>query len=452
MNLKLEIEFSKAGLLQEVDVLKKQIDDMRPLPEDIEGRVMQKLRLDWNYHSNAIEGNRLSYGETVALIMEGITAGGKPLKDSFDILGHNEAIDFILSLVKGKRSISEIDIRSLHELVLGKPYDVKTETPDGVKTTKRIALGEYKKLPNHVKTSTGEIHYYSTPEETPAKMQELIEWFREVSEDSGVHPVIIAALFHHKFVAIHPFDDGNGRLSRILMNLILIQSGFPPVVIKTDDRQNYYSLLSRADNGDFWPFIGYIIRRLESSLQLFLKAALGGDINEDEDIDKEIALFKIELKNKVEVREKKSYDIVLKIIKTEIYPLFRKITIKANEFDEFFESAEKFIVVEIPQDKNGSDYRKIPFNSLEFDIELPIINSNYISYKCNFYEFKNLKNLHGISITWKINFDKYNYTIIDSSDKQVLSKYYDNSLSGAEKQRIIKYFINELKSAIKTLL
>ena len=85
MNLKLEIEFSKADLLHEVDALKKQIDDMRPLPDDVEGRVMQKLRLDWNYHSNAIEGNRLSYGETVAFLMEGITAKGKPLKDHLDI-------------------------------------------------------------------------------------------------------------------------------------------------------------------------------------------------------------------------------------------------------------------------------------------------------------------------------------------------------------------------------
>src|SRR5580698_3981576 len=232
MNLKLEIEFSKAELLQEVDALKKQIDDMRPLPEDVEGRVMQKLRLDWNYHSNAIEGNRLTYGETIALIMEGITAGGKPLKDSLDILGHNEAIDFILSIVKEKRRISETDIRNLHKLILGKPYDVKAQTPNGLPTTKRITLGEYKRLPNHVKTGTDEIHYYSSPEETPAKMQELMEWYSEASTNNDIHPIIVSALFHHKLVAIHPFDDGNGRLSRILMNLILMQKGYPPVVIK----------------------------------------------------------------------------------------------------------------------------------------------------------------------------------------------------------------------------
>src|ERR1700753_3928959 len=110
MNLKLETEFSKAEILQEVDLLKKQIDDARPLPTDIEGRVMQKLRLDWNYNSNAIEGNKLDYGETVAFLMTGITAKGKPLKDHLDIRGHNEAINFLLSIIKETRPISEADI------------------------------------------------------------------------------------------------------------------------------------------------------------------------------------------------------------------------------------------------------------------------------------------------------------------------------------------------------
>jgi len=275
MNLKLEIEFSKADLLQEVDAQKKQIDDMRPLPEDVEGRVMQKLRLDWNYHSNAIEGNRLSYGETVAFLMEGITAKGKPLKDYLDIRGHNEAINFLLSIVKESRPITEVEIRSLHKIILVEPYDTAATTPEGLKTTKRVSLGEYKTSANHVKTATGEMHYYATPEETPAKMQELIEWYREASQNSDIHPAVLAALFHHKFVAINPFDDGNGRLSRILMNLILMQKGYPPVVIKMDDRQNYYALLSRADNSDSWPLVECIVDCLNSSLNLYLKAAKG---------------------------------------------------------------------------------------------------------------------------------------------------------------------------------
>src|ERR1700761_4378097 len=148
MNLKLETEFSKAEILQEVDTLKKQIDDMRPLPPDVEGRVMQKLRLDWNYHSNAIEGNRLNYGETVAFLMEGITAKGKPLKDHLDIRGHNEAINFLLEIVKDTRPLSEADIRALHKMILVEPYKVPAQTAEGAATTKQITLGEYKTAPN----------------------------------------------------------------------------------------------------------------------------------------------------------------------------------------------------------------------------------------------------------------------------------------------------------------
>jgi Fic family protein len=270
MNLKLETEFSKAEILKEVDALKKQIDDMRPLPADVESRIMQNLRLGWNLHSNAIEGNELSYNEVKAFLTEGIVAEGKPLKDHLEIQGHDEAINFLLSIAKETRPMNEADIRSLHKMILVEPYDIKAQTADGLPTTKRITLGEYKTIPNHVKTTTGEIHYYSTPEETPAKMQELMGWYAETSANSGIHPVIIAALFHHKFVSIHPFDDGNGRLSRILMNLILMQKGFPPVVINLNDSQNYYSLLSMADNGDCWPFVEYISDCLKDSLQMFL--------------------------------------------------------------------------------------------------------------------------------------------------------------------------------------
>ena len=103
MNFEFEIEASKSNIVLEINSLKEKIENLRPLSQEVEGRVMQKLRLDWNYNSNAIEGNKLSYGETVAFLMTGITAKGKPLKDHLDIRGHNEAINFLLSLVKESR-------------------------------------------------------------------------------------------------------------------------------------------------------------------------------------------------------------------------------------------------------------------------------------------------------------------------------------------------------------
>lgn len=452
MNFKLETEFSKADILQEVDALKKQIDDMRPLPEDVEGRVMQKLRLDWNYHSNAIEGNRLSYGETVAFLMEGITAKGKPLKDHLDIRGHNEAINFLLSIVKETRPISEADIRNLHQMILVEPYDVKAQTTDGLPTTKRITLGEYKVLPNHVKTATGETHYYATPEETPSKMQELMEWYNVASKNKDIHPVVLAALFHHKFVAIHPFDDGNGRLSRILMNLILMQKGFPPVVIKMDDRQNYYSLLSRADNGDSWPFIEYIVDALIASLQLYLKAANGGDIDEDEDIDKEIALFKMDLQSRIDLTDNKSSSSVNEIINKEFRPLIQKVLNKSKEFDELFFTNSKFFRYRFYKNNNPTSLKE---NIIENKIEEMLPNStdyDKIEFHCYFKEFRQSNKIFTVEITLDILFETYKYVIYDFNANKVVERYYHESISSRETQKIILSFISSLKNKIERSL
>jgi len=450
MNLKLETEFSKADILQEVDALKKQIDDMRPLPEDVEGKVMQKLRLDWNYHSNAIEGNRLSYGETVAFLMEGITAKGKPLKDHLDIRGHNEAINFLLSIVKESRPISEVEIRALHKMILVEPYEVPAQTAEGISTTKRISIGEYKSSANHVKTATGETHYYATPEETPAKMQELMEWYTEVSDHAEIHPVVIAALFHHKFVSIHPFDDGNGRLSRILMNLILMQKGYPPVVIKMDERLNYYALLNRADNGDIWSFIEYISEQLLYSLQLYMKAATGFNINEKEDIDKEIALFKIELQEKTvkkKAREDK-YDVIFKII----IPFIEKLSAKIKTFDEFFELV--ILSIDEPYDdvSNPVNFLDIDNQNVKDDLKRLIIEHERIEILTLIIQFKNFKHPEYIlSVSEELSFFFWEnvYLIGDPGNSINIQKPYNEKLTESEQNFIIKTVIKNIRYWIK---
>ncbi|MCP4137449.1 MAG: hypothetical protein GY754_41160 [bacterium] len=188
-------ELSLDNIIQKIDGLKAEVEKLRPLAPDLEGRVMQKFRLHWNYHSNAIEGNTLTYGETTAFLMEGITAKGKPLKDYLDIRGHNEAIDYLLDTVKSDRDFTESDIRSLHKMILVEPYESEARTPDGKKTKKLIKLGVYKSSPNHVITGTGETHYYASPEETPIKMKELMEWYNSAKEDTDIHPLVLATVF-----------------------------------------------------------------------------------------------------------------------------------------------------------------------------------------------------------------------------------------------------------------
>jgi Fic family protein len=455
MNLKLELEFSKADIIKEVDALKKQVDALRPLPPDIEGRVMQKLRLDWNYHSNAIEGNRLSYGETVAFLMEGITAKGKPLKDHLDIRGHNEAINFLLEIVKDTRLITETDIRNLHKMILVEPYDSPAKTAEGLPTTKRITLGQYKTSPNHVKTATGETHYYATPEETPAKMQELMEWYEEVKQRPvDIHPIVIAAQFHHKFVEIHPFDDGNGRLSRILMNLILMRHDYPPVVVKMDNRQNYYALLSRADRGDSWPFVEYIAGLTKNSLQLYLKAANGGDIDEDEDIDKEIALFKIELENETHLQTKKSKDIINKIFTEEILGLYKRLSSKIDPISNSFFKSDVWLRFKYIKD-NVRDYDLKKYKEDLSEVIAYISNSTIeyieIEFDASYEEFKKADNAFTVASKLGLFFKPFKYDIL-INETFVLSKHYHEKLSEKDIQNIIKMYFIDLKNKIEIKL
>ena len=223
--------------LESIDRLKNELDALRPLPADVVERVEQKLRIESNYHSNAVEGNSLTLGETRSLILRGLTARGKPMRDHLDIEGHDRAVEI-------------------------------------------------------VETSTGETYYFTPPEQVKPAMTDLLDWYR-AQEAAGEHPVIIAATFHYRFVRIHPFDDGNGRMARLIMNLILIKHGYTVAIVQSEERARYLEELERADHTeDLAQFIEYIASCCTYALDLYLRAARGESIEDPEDIDREIELFK----------------------------------------------------------------------------------------------------------------------------------------------------------------
>lgn len=336
--------------IEEAILLKNELDSIRPLSKEQEEIIMQKFRLDWNYNSNNLEGNSLTYGETKALLLHGITAQGKPLKDHFEITGHDEAIKWIEDLVKGDFPLTENFIRELHTLLLKSPYEVKAITPDGHPTTRRIAVGQYKTAPNHVKTKTGRIFRFATPEETPAKMHDLISWYRSESGKPDVNPIILATEFHYHFIRIHPFDDGNGRTARIIMNFILMKFGYPPVIIKTEDKENYFSALQQADGGEIEPFINYIAQNLIRSLQIMISGAHGENIEEDDDALKELALLKARLKKE---KKTKSPALAYKTINTFIKdtkPFFEKTI---SEISDLFAESNTSIFINEKQYKQS---------------------------------------------------------------------------------------------------
>lgn len=319
--------------------LKAELDSLRPLTAEMEQRIMQKFRLDWNYHSSHIEGNQLTYGETKALILFGHTAQAKPLKDHLEMTGHDEAIKQIEEVIRQERPLTESFIRELHTLILKEPYERPAQTADGIPTVRRIAVGEYKTSPNHVLTRTGEMFYFASPEETAAKMAELMAWYNENVNKEGINAVLFATEFHYRFIRIHPFDDGNGRLARLLMNFILMLKGYPPAIIKTEDKDAYYNALQQADAGNLDFFFNYLCEQLIRSLEIMIKGAKGEDVDEDDDLDKKLALLKQKLDGVAddkEIRMAYNSDTIQYVYKSWLSKLLKGYVFTTQKFNELF--------------------------------------------------------------------------------------------------------------------
>ena len=322
-----------SNILETVDRLKDELDALRPLPPEVLARVEQKLRIESNYHSNAVEGNSLTLGETRSLILHGLTAHGKPIRDHLDIQGHDDAVKAIESAVKDEQGLNEVFIRNLHRALLKEPYEVEAVAPDGAPCKRLISIGDYKTMPNNVKTSTGEIYYFTPPEQVKPEMSDLLDWYR-AREAAGEHPVIVAATFHYRFVRIHPFDDGNGRMARLLMNLILIKHGYSVAIVQSDARARYLQELERADQSeDPTQFIEFVASCCTYALDLYLRAARGETIDDPEDIDQEIALFKRSV-----VKSPESADHI---------PLRQYVEAVAQPLLEYFESKIESITSEL---------------------------------------------------------------------------------------------------------
>lgn len=326
--------------------LKAELDSFRPLTSEMEQRIMQKFRLDWNYHSSHIEGNQLTYGETKALLLFGHTAQAKPLKDHVEMTGHNEAIKYIEEVIRQERPLTETFIRELHQLILKEPYEIDAETPDGKATKRMITIGAYKTVPNHVKTITGEMFYFANPEETPAKMNDLMDWYSENLNNISIHPILFATEFHYRFICIHPFDDGNGRLARLLMNFILMSKGYPPAIIKTEEKDAYFAALQQADAGQIDYFFNYICEQENKSLELMIKGAKGEDIEEPNDIDKKIAMLTKELEA-VDINNEVKYTFNKKVF-TDIFhgwlgELIMKSVSEIQKFNHLFTGTNHWI-------------------------------------------------------------------------------------------------------------
>ncbi len=285
------------GLLARIDALQEEIEALRPLEPNLLGRIDQRFRIDWNYHGNNIEGNSYDYGETKALLLHGLCAGGKPLRDSLELRGHNTAILSLHELAHSNTLLTENTILSIHKQIFGgDPYTV--EVTNGHVAGKTIVPGRYKQEANHIRTSTGEMFYFTEPRAVPLEIRELLEWYRREEAAGELHPVALAAILHYRFVRINPFDTGNDRVAGILMNHMLMKHGYPVVIVKAEERRsssgNDRSFALRQANGESLDsYVTYIASQEIPSQELWLRGARGASL---EDIDTEIALLKARIR------------------------------------------------------------------------------------------------------------------------------------------------------------
>lgn len=221
-------------------------------------RITEALEIEYTYDSNRIEGNTLTLNETELVVNKGITIAGKGMREHLEAINHKEAIDFVKDIVRNNVPVTESVLKDIHAIVL---HSIDKEN-----------AGRYRSVPVII---SGSRHIPPQPYLLGPMMEELFRWY-EQNKDT-MHPVVLAANMHEKFVSIHPFIDGNGRTARLVMNLILIQHGYPIANIKGDNDTclRYYQALEQASSGDNTAFVEFVEDVVTESMEHYLSILRG---------------------------------------------------------------------------------------------------------------------------------------------------------------------------------
>ena len=239
-----------SGLAERICELKATLDALRPLDAGTVEALDRWYDVELTYTSNALEGNTLTRSETAIVLEKGITVSGKPLKDHLEATGHRDALGYMRELARQREPVRETDVRNLHRLVLG-----------------HVSPQEAGKYSGHERTITGSSLVLPSPAEIPALMQSFVAWLAAAPET-----VETAFDAHERLVVIHPFSDGNGRTARLLMNLLLLRQGFPPLVILPEQRPTYHDRLEGVHAaGACEPYHEFLRECLAASLERTLK-------------------------------------------------------------------------------------------------------------------------------------------------------------------------------------
>lgn len=240
--------------LLHLEAKKKQLDSYKPLKNELIKNLEEWFRIELTYTSNAIEGNTLTRQETAMVVDEGLTVSGKSLTEHQEAINHAQAFDYIQILVSKKRQeLTATDIMDIHSIILNKIDDANK--------------GRYRNVAVRLK---GSETILPNPLKVPELMEEFIKWLQS---DNSDNPVKIAIDAHFKLVSIHPFVDGNGRTARLLLNLLLMQAGYPAAIIRKEDRNTYINSLEKAQTkNDLTVYYNLMLEAIDRSLDIYLEA------------------------------------------------------------------------------------------------------------------------------------------------------------------------------------
>ena len=432
--------------MNRIESLYKEWRSLQPLKEQDQNRLDQKFMLEFNYNSNHIEGNTLTYGQTEMLLMFGKVIEEANMKDLEEMKASNVGLKMVKeAAIDKEQPLTEYFIRTLHKILLREDYTLYRQLSDGTDTSYVVHAGQYKTRPNSVITATGEKFEYASPDETPALMTDLLQWYNQAEAEGAIAPLELASLFHYRYIRIHPFEDGNGRISRLIVNYILYRHGYPMIVVKSADKNKYLTALNRCDVAvgpipsdgahaelsQITPFVDYMRMCLERALIISIKAAKGENIEDADDWRKNLKLKYRDQINKPEATEER----VDKIIRKDFVELLLYVDSELSEFYSIFTSVQ--------WDPNNGEFKNSEQSICYADI--------------NFYkEFNVIKTGFTIRIMLEIQQFLYKIEILNVRDmvygNLMIKKDYSYSefITDQDKVDIINIIGNYLNQFIET--
>jgi Fic family protein len=441
-------------LLLKIDENQQLIESYGKFDEKILKKINYKFRLDWNYYSNVMEGNSLTKEETRSVMMDVMDIGGKSFKDVREMRGHDNIVLETLRIGKGDLRLSETRIKNIHKAI------VYEEDPEKAKQ-----VGQWKTANNHLINYRGEKFDFSPPDRVPDEMHNLINWLNSelnviFSGEWVKHPVVVAAEFHIVYLTIHPFFDGNGRTARILSNLILIACGYPPIIIRKEEKENiYYKSLAdiQAYGGDHNVFIKFFAEKVIESQQMVLDAIAGKNIDEPDDIDKRIAVLKKSLSEEDKLRIKKDNTGIYVLLKEIAFPIFKQIEEKCTELTDLFLDHKRLVQsinsirsrITIVNKEGTWDHfqdwldRQYEQKRLEAMAETLMFSYDLLGFKKH-VEAENLQ------IKVQFIFEPFHYTILLNS-KPEIKRPYDELMTSSEQKALVDKALNQVLDTIEYL-